>query len=227
VIDKAALEQAHIPAIVRSVDPKTGAAAFYGLGWNVDYREHGVEWSHAGAFSAGARTLVHLIPSEQLGLAILSNAFPTGAPEGIAATFFDLVFASSPTRDWVTLANEVYEAGYKELLKPSLAYATPPASLAAALPMSAYVGDYSNHYVGDAKVTESEGSLFLHLGPAGKRFPLEHFNRDVFTYAPMAEAPKAQMGVSFLVGPDGKASEVTIEDLHENGMGRLTRVITK
>jgi CubicO group peptidase (beta-lactamase class C family) len=118
VIDKAALEQAHIPAIVRSVDPKTGAA-FYGLGWNVDYREHGVEWSHAGAFSAGARTLVHLIPSEQLGIAILSNAFPTGVPEGIAATFFDLVFASRPTRDWVTLANEVYEAGYKEMLKPN------------------------------------------------------------------------------------------------------------
>ena len=226
VIDKAALEQAHIPAIVRSVDPKTGAA-FYGLGWNVDYREHGVEWSHAGAFSAGARTLVHLIPSEQLGIAILSNAFPTGVPEGIAATFFDLVFASRPTRDWVTLANEVYEAGYKEMLKPSLAYATPPASPAAALPVSAYVGDYSNDYVGDAKVTESGGSLFLHLGPASKRFPLEHFNRDVFTYAPMAEAPKAQMGVSFLVGADGKASEVTIEDLNENGMGRLTRAIMK
>jgi hypothetical protein len=56
---------------------------------------------------------------------------------------------------------------------------------------------------------------------------LEHFNRDVFTYAPMAEAPKARIGVSFLVGPDGKASEVTIEDLNENGMGRLMRVIMK
>ena len=44
---------------------------------------------------------------------------------------------------------------------------------------------------------------------------------------PEGEAPKAQMGVSFLVGPDGKASEVTIEDLNENGMGRLTRVIMK
>jgi CubicO group peptidase (beta-lactamase class C family) len=227
VIAKAALEQAHVPAIVRGVDPKTGAAAFYGLGWNVDYREHGVEWSHAGAFSAGARTLVHLIPGEQLGIAVLSNAFPTGVPEGIAATFFDLVFTGRPTRDWVAVANEVFEAGYKEMLKPSLAYATPPASPASALPVSAYVGDYGNDYVGDAKVTESGGSLFLALGPAGKRFPLAHFNRDVFVYAPMAEAPKARMGVSFLIGPDGTASEVTIEDLNDNGMGRLTRVTTK
>jgi hypothetical protein len=74
-------------------------------------------------------------------------------------------------------------------------------------------------YVGNAKVTESGGSLFLHL--------LAHFNRDVFVYTPMAEAPKARMGVSFLVGPDGNASEVTIEDLNEYGMGRLTRVVAK
>jgi len=227
VIAKAALQQAHVPAIVRSIDPNTGAASFYGFGWNVDYREHGVEWSHAGAFSAGARTLVHLIPREQLGIAVLSNAFPTGVPEGIAATFFDLVFAGRPTRDWVALANEVFEAGYKEMMKASLAYATSPASPAAALPVSAYVGDYSNDYVGNAKVTESGGSLFLQLGPAGRKFPMAHFNRDVFVYTPMAEAPKARMGVSFLIGPDGKASEVTIEDLNEYGMGRLTRVITK
>ena len=87
LIDKAALHRAHVPAIVRGTDPVTGAASFYGFGWAIDYREHGVEWSHAGAFSAGARTLVRLIPGEQLGVAILSNAFPTGVPEGIAATF--------------------------------------------------------------------------------------------------------------------------------------------
>ena len=224
VIAKDALQQTHVPASVRGVDPKTGAAAFYALGWNVDYREHGVEWSHAGAFSAGARTLVHLIPGEQLGIVVLSNAFPTGVPEGIAKTFFDLVFVGSPTRDWVAYANEIFDAGYKEMMKPSLAYATPPASPAPALAISAYMGDYRNDYIGDAKVTESGGSLYLHLGPAGKRFLLAHFNRDVFVYTPMAEAPKARSGVSFLIGPDGKASEVTVEDLNEYGLGRLTRV---
>jgi len=224
VIAKEALQQTHVPASVRSVDPETGAAAFYGLGWNVDYREHGVEWSHAGAFSAGARTLVHLMPGEQLGIVVLSNAFPTGVPEGIARTFFDLVLVGKPTRDWVAYANEIFEAGYKEMMKPSLAYATPPASPAAALPISAYLGDYRNDYVGDAKVAESGGSLYLVLGPAGRRFPLTPFNRDVFVYTPMAEAPKTRMGVSFLIGPDGKASELTVEDLNEYGLGRLARV---
>ncbi len=49
----------------------------------------------------------------------------------------------------------------------------------------------------------------------------------MFVYNPVAEAPKARIGVSFLIEPDGKAGEVTIEDLNEYGMGRLTRVGTK
>lgn len=224
LIAKAALDQAYIPAAVRGVDPTTGNPAFYGLGWDVDYRAHGVEWSHAGAFSSGALTLVHLIPGEQLGIVVLSNAFPTGVPEGIAQTFFDFIFAGQPTRDRVAAMNEIYEALYASLMKPSQVYATPPASPAPALPLSAYAGDYRNAYAGDAKVTEEGGSLILHLGPAGKRFPLAHFNRDLFTYAPAAETPNARSGVNFLVGPDGKASEVTIEDLNGDGLGRLARV---
>ncbi|MCW5737652.1 MAG: serine hydrolase [Enhydrobacter sp.] len=227
LIDKAALQQAHVPAILRGVDPATGAASFYGFGWNVDYGEHGVELSHAGAFSAGARTLVHLIPGEQLGVVILSNAFPTGVPEGIARTFFDLVFKAAPTRDWVALANGFFDTGYKDMMKPSLAYEAPPAAPAAALPASAYAGGYGNDYVGDAKVVDSDGTLALHLGPAGKRFALTHFNRDLFVYNPVAEAPKARVGVSFLIGPDGRAVEVTIEDLNAYGLGRLSRIADK
>lgn len=224
VIAREALEQAFLPAVVRSVDPTTGTPSFYGLGWNVDYREHGVEWSHAGAFSAGARTFVRLVPGEQLGIVVLSNAFPTGVPEAIAATFLDLVFAGRPTRDWVAYWNELFESGAKASMKGTFAYASPPAPAAPALPVSAYVGDYHNDYVGGAKIVDSGGSLFLLLGPAGKRFPLAHFNRDLFVYLPFVEAPALRVGVTFTIGPDGLAREVTIEDLNEEGLGRLARV---
>ncbi|MFO1162310.1 MAG: serine hydrolase [Reyranellaceae bacterium] len=220
LIAKEAIEQTHVPAIARGVD----TPRFYGLGWNIDYREHGVEWSHAGAFSAGARTFVRLIPGEQLGIVVLSNAFPTGVPEAVASTFLDLVFAGRPSQDWVTYFNGLYETGYKAMMKGGLAYATPPAAPAPPLPISAYLGDYRNDYAGDAKVTDSGGLPFLELGPAGKRFPLMHFNRDLFVYTPFAEAPSWRVGVTFQIGPDGKASEVTIEDLNEEGLGRLTRV---
>lgn len=225
IIKKEAIEQTHIPAIVRSVDAKTGIASFYGLGWNIDYTEHGVECSHAGAFSAGARTMARFNPVEQLGIVVLSSAFPTGVPEALAASFFDFVFTGKPQRDWVTHWNEIYAMNFgAPAMKAAMApYASPPASIAPALPVSAYAGDYVNDYVGEAKVTESGGSLFLHLGPAGKRFPLRHFNRDVFLYAPAAETPTWLTGVDFLIGPDGQASAVTIESLDGEGMGTLKR----
>lgn len=225
VIDKAALAQTHLPAAVREVDPQTGTAGFYGLGWNVDYRAHGVEWSHAGAFSAGARTTVRLVPGARLGIVVLSNCFPSGVPEGIAQTFFDTVFVGKPTRDWVAVANGVFDRAYKEMMKPSEAYATPPASPAPRLPNAAYAGDYRNDYVGDAKVEATGDGLFLVLGPSGnRRFPLTPFNRDLFVYSPSQETPQAHMGVTFLIGADGKASAVTIEDLNDYGLGTLTRV---
>lgn len=228
VVDKAALDQAYIPASVRGVDPQTGTPGFYGLGWNIDYREHGVEWSHAGAFTAGARTTVRLVPGARLGIVVLSNCYPSGVPEGIAWTFFDDVFLGSPAKDWVAIANASFDAGYKTMLKPSEAYATPPVSPAPPMPNAAYAGDYRNDYVGGAKVEDTGGGLFLVLGPTGnRRFPLTPFNRDLFVYSPSQEAPQARMGVTFLIGADGKASAVTIENLNDHGLGTLARVGTR
>ncbi|HEY2873724.1 MAG TPA: serine hydrolase [Reyranella sp.] len=227
VVDKAALDQTHVPASVKGVDPQTGAASLYALGWNVDYRPHGVEWSHAGAFSAGARTTVRLVPGARLGIVVLANAFPSGVPEGIAQTFLDDVFVGSPAQDWVGLANQVFDTAYKAMMKPSEAYATPPASPAPPLPNAAYAGTYRNDYVGDARVEDSGGSggLFLVLGPSGnRRFPLTPFNRDLFVYSPAQEQPQSHMGVTFLIGADGKAGAVTIEDLNDYGLGTLARV---
>jgi CubicO group peptidase (beta-lactamase class C family) len=230
VIDKAAFDQLFVPAAVKGTDPTSGAPSFYGLGWNVDYREHGVEWSHAGAFSAGARTLVHVVPGARLGIVVLANAFPSGVPEGVARTFFDDVFVGNPTRDWVALANGMFDTLYKEMMKPSEAYATRPAAPAPPLSNAAYAGAYRNDYVGDARVEDSGGGggLFLVLGPSGnRRLPLTPFNRDLFVYSPSQETPQARVGVTFLIGADGKASAVTIEDLNDYGLGTLARVETR
>jgi hypothetical protein len=55
---------------------------------------------HNGAFEKGARTLVQLIPARQIGIVVLISAFPTGFPEVIAYSFFDIVFDGAPSRDW-------------------------------------------------------------------------------------------------------------------------------
>jgi CubicO group peptidase (beta-lactamase class C family) len=226
VVDAAALEQTHIPASLRGVDPATGRAAFYGLGWNVDYRSHGVEWSHAGAFSAGARTIAHLVPDEQLGIVVLTGAFPTGVPEGVVASFLDMVFEGKPSRDWVAHWNELYDAHYGTgALKAAMApYVPAPSPLSPSLALPAYAGTYANDYVGTATVEDTGPSLVLQLGAASHRYPLKPFNRDLFLYAAQPEAPGWLSAISFTIGPDGKASKVTLDDFNADGLGTLTRV---
>ncbi len=225
IVEGAALEQTHIPAITRGVDPQTGVASFYGLGWNVGYRAHGVEWSHAGAFSAGARTVAHLLPEERLGIVVLTSAFPTGVPEGLVASFLDIVFEGKPSRDWIAYWNEIYDTGFgaaaqKAAMAP---YANLPASPSAPLAFPAYAGTYANDYVGDARIENVGSGLVLHLGPAGRRYPLRHFNRDTFLYAASPETPGWLSAISFAIGPDGKARQATIDDLNADGLGVLMR----
>ncbi|TSJ62243.1 serine hydrolase [Starkeya sp. 3C] len=219
-----ALAATHQPVMARGNNPVTGAASFYALGWNVEFGRHGLSWGHAGAFSVGARTLVTIYPEAKIGIVVLANAFPTGVPEGLADNFLDLAFDGRLEKDWIGPWN----AGYEGLFGPAVAaaqkrYAPRPDPLPAA-PPAAYAGRYANAYVGAAEVAVADDGLELRLGPEGKaRFTLTHFNRDVFTYTPTPELPDMPVGVSFALGPDGRAEAVTIEDLNGFGMGTLER----
>ena len=160
--------------MVRGVSGKTGRTNFYGLGWTIDYGPHGEVWDHAGGFSVGARTIVSILPDEKLGIIVLSNAFPSGVPEAIVDSFYDIVLDGEPSRDWVGYWNGYYDGLYgAEAMKAAgAAYAASPAGATPPLSLSAYAGTYANDYVGDAVVAEEGGRLILALGPEGKkRFP--------------------------------------------------------
>ena len=226
LIKEEAIAPTHVPLMERGKNPVSGAPSFYGLGWNVEFGRYGTMWGHAGAFSQGTRTLVALLPSEQPGIVVLSNAFPTGVPEGLADSFFDLVFAGAPTEDWTAKWNAIFDS----LLGPAIeaakkVYGTPPAAPAPALPLAAYAGTYANSYLGDAVVVDEGGGLILKLGLDGAHAKkLKHFDRDLFVYFPDAEMPDMPSAVTFQIGPDQKASQVTIEDLNDDGQGVLARV---
>ncbi|TXR50934.1 serine hydrolase [Phyllobacterium endophyticum] len=228
LIDAEAISQTHIPLMARGKNPITGGWSFYGLGWNVEYGRYGEVWGHAGAFSTGARTLVSLLPAEELGIVVLTNAFPTGVPEGLADTFFEVVMTGRTTKDWVLEWNNIYGQLFGPAIEAAInRYGTPPASPLPALPLSAYAGTYSNPYIGKAVVAEKDGTLEIRLGPEGKAvFPLSHFDRDLYTYRPSAEMPNMPVAVTFEIGPDQKAAQVKIDDLNELGLGVLTRLET-
>ncbi|HEY5814505.1 MAG TPA: serine hydrolase domain-containing protein, partial [Terrimicrobiaceae bacterium] len=90
LISKEALAQTHQPVILTGFSPVDNLPNFYGLGWNVRYDGEGrLSLSHSGAFVLGAATAVMLLPAEQLGVVILTNAFPLGVAEALGMTFLD------------------------------------------------------------------------------------------------------------------------------------------
>lgn len=224
-VSAVALAATHAPLFARGQNPVTGAPAFYGLGWNVEYGPHGLSWGHAGAFSQGARTLVTLYPEASLGIVVLAAAFPTGAPEALADSFFDLVFDGRVSRDWLSPWN----AAYASLFGPAIdavkaRYAKTPDPATPALPDAAYLGTYANAYAGTATVTAGDRGLALQLGPRGWTYQLRHFDRDLFLYVSDPEMPEAPAALQFTIGPDGRAARLTAESLDTNGLGTFERV---
>lgn len=225
LINEDALAATHQPLMARGRNPVTGAASFYGLGWNVEFGRHGLSWGHAGAFSVGARTLVTIYPEAGIGIVVLANAFPTGVPEGLADSFFDLVFDGRVDKEWIGPWNAAYEGLYAPAVAAAKARFAPPAGgVLPPAPLTAYEGRYANAYLGAAQVIAQGDRLELRLGPdGGKRFPLTHFNRDVFTYIPAPELPNLPSAVRFTLDADGQAGAVTLEDLDGFGLGTLAR----
>jgi len=225
MIDADALAATHRPLIDRGTNPVTDSPSFYGLGWNVEFGRHGLVWGHAGAFSHGARTLVSILPDEQLGIVVLANAFPTGLPEGLADSFFDLVLDGKVERDWFTPWDAIFAGLFGPAIEAGKArFAAAPQPPMPALPLSAYAGRYRNDYAGAVSVVERDGGLVVQLGPDGRtEWPLRPFYRDLFIATPYAELPDFPAAVSFAIGTDGKAGSVTLEPLNELGLGTLKR----
>ncbi len=217
VVAAKALAETHRPQIVSGYNPATNRAMFYGLGWNVVYDESGrIFWKHSGAFFLGARTEVALLPEENLGIACLTNAAPTGVPEGINASFFDLVLHGKATQDWIDIWNKRFDAVFKESTKGSSDYSKPPVKPSPPLGSAAYAGLYSNDLYGDLAIVDKDGALLLRLGPKKLEFALRHWDRDVFVFQPIGESAGGLSGAIFTVGADGKASQIQIEYLNDN-----------
>jgi CubicO group peptidase (beta-lactamase class C family) len=230
VLAAKALEETHRPQIINRPpeNPATERAGFYGLGWNVNYDDKGrVRLGHSGGFDLGAATVVTLLPSEGLGIAVLTNAAPMGVPEAVSASFFDLVLEGKIAKDWGEAFKQVFDAVNQPAYGTATDYRKPPRSKSLPLSSEAYVGTYDNAYFGTVEIVKKDKSLFLRMGPKKTSFPLRHFDRDVFFYQPVGEMAGGLSGVTFWVGPDRTGMKVVVENLDSGGQGTFTRVPAK
>ncbi len=225
LIATSALTETHTPQMLLSFSPEQGRMSSYGLGWNVSIERGGrAFWKHSGSFSLGMRTEVALLPSEKLGIIVLSNAGPTGVPEGLVETFYDLVLFDKLQRDWMEFANRMFQEEIKRELGQERDYSHLPTEPLPSLTLSAYTGKYANKLFGPIEMVEEQGQLVLRMGPKPMKFPLRHFDRDVFVYQPVGESAGGLSGVCFSIDPTRQADRVLIENLNIHGQGTFARV---
>ena len=225
IVDATALAETQYPLVPSGSDPD-GVASFYGIGWEIGTDEHGRHVAHNGAFTSGVSTLVDLMPDQEIGIVVLANAFPSGVPQGLAASFYDLVHEGQLAGDRIgTFDAMLAEHHTRFVAAISGPLGLPVAPVAEPLPLASYVGRYANEYVGDAIVAMNGEALELVLGPDGsKRYALLHHNRDVFYFSPLIESPDILLPVTFTIGPDGRASHVSFGYIGGSSHDRLGRI---
>ncbi len=155
----------------------------YGMGWFIyDFMVGNKKVpmiGHMGGF-AGVRSLITLVPSENLGIIILSNFGAMRVsmlPDALRARFFDLYY-DLPESDWsmnflkrmqdIRDKNKQYKVSYR-LQNPK-----------AAQPLEKYAGEFENELYGKFKLIIKEGQLWMHY--RDKVVPLKHWNADEFSF---------------------------------------------
>jgi CubicO group peptidase (beta-lactamase class C family) len=224
IVDEKALVETHHPNMLTGFNPFTGLPGFYGLGWNVSYDEQGrLRLNHSGAFGLGAGTYVNLVPAEQLGVIVLTNACPIGMAEALGTTFVDTALYGKPSQDWFVIFKKAFSDPAAVGTVLGFDYSKLPASPAPALKNRAYLGKYTNDFFGEISILEKDGGLAIVEGPSNKTFSMQHYDRDTFTYETTGENAVGRSGITFTVGPDGKAAQVVVENLNVRGEGIFKR----
>jgi CubicO group peptidase (beta-lactamase class C family) len=205
-------------------NPALQPTGFYGLGWNVGTDPAGrVRLNHSGAFWLGAGTTVTVVPADELGIVVLTNARPNGLAEAISFSFMDLANTGTVAIDYVEPLGEYFAQQLAPKYGREMDYTAPPANPGPPLELDAYAGDFTNDFYGIAGVAREGDSLVLHLGPDQTAYPMRHFAHDTFLYQPVGENAAGESAVTFTIGADGLAGSVTIEILNISHQGTFTR----
>src|SRR6266481_7234209 len=128
---------------------KTNFAA-YGLGWGLrDY--HGRKLvGHTGGVS-GFVSRVMLVPEENLGVVILTNAEEEGAFDSILFHLLDSYFAVSST-DWIAAFKAAKDEREKAAAQVMIDFDKRPDVAKPSLPLNEYAGVYKDAWYGPASI---------------------------------------------------------------------------
>jgi CubicO group peptidase (beta-lactamase class C family) len=141
----------------------------YALGWETSSYLGRLVVHHGGDFSAGASTLISMVPADGVGIVVLTNAFPEGhaLAAALSRTLYDLYMEGVPQQDWLAQQQAAIKAAMKgSILDPYRHLPeTPPAGAAPPRAEAVYAGTYANDYYGRVTVMPASGTaLTVKLG---------------------------------------------------------------
>ena len=154
--------------------------ADYGLGWGMrDYRGR-KQIGHTGGV-AGFVSRVMLVPQENLGVVILTNAEEGGAFDSILYHVLDHYY-QLPANDWIAAFKAADDLEQKEAAETEQKQATTRDTKShPSLPLEKYVGTYEDAWYGAATVRIESGHLVLSFDHTPNMVgELEHWQYDTF-----------------------------------------------
>ena len=176
--------------------------ADYALGWALrDY--HGRKLiGHTGGV-AGFVSRVMLVPEENLGVVILTNAEEDGAFDAILYHVLDHYFQLPPT-DWIAAFKSVKDTEEKEAAEiMKKAEAARDADSKPSLPLEKYAGVYSDAWYGPITIRTENGGLIITFDHTPSMIgDLQHWQHDTFK-AHWRERTIEDAFVTFSLNPDG------------------------
>jgi CubicO group peptidase (beta-lactamase class C family) len=189
----------------------------YGLGWFLeDFRGRKLV-SHGGNVD-GMSAQVGMVPSEKLGVVVLSNLDSTFVPKAIMYRAIDeiLLPPGGTRRDWTTEFQEVWQERHDKIdaaekkTEQGRAMGTKPS-----LQLARYAGTYGSELYGPLEVLSSDDGLTLKYGPrlAGR---LEHWHHDTFLLR-WNDKADGRLLATFPLDSRGQIVGVRLEELYETG----------
>lgn len=183
--------------------------AGYGMGWALrDYKGRKLV-SHSGGV-AGYVTRVMLVPEENLGVVILTNAEEDGAFESVLYHILDS-YLGGPTEDYIAGFKAVDDKQRKEADETvGKAAQERAAASKPSLPLEKYAGDYSDPWYGKVTIRPENGGLVLNFERTVHGLAdLQHWQYDTFK-AHWRDRGVEDAFVTFALKPDGSVDHFTM-----------------
>ena len=196
---------------VSSLGPRELPISSYGLGWFVESYRGRLMVSHAGSID-GFYSIVVLLPTDGLGVVVLTNASQHRVPEVVSRWVVDRFLGLSEI-NWNARLRAQDERLREEKRAAELARETQRRTgTSPSLALPALAGRYRHPAYGDMLIVESEGSLVATFH--GMTGPLEHFQDNVFLFKVQGWGLREEFVVRFQYASDGSASSLlsTLQD---------------